>query len=495
MKNWMLTAVAGLMALPCLMPAQAQSVVAYHNSANRSGLYTVPGLNFDAAANMHLDSGFNATLSGNVYAQPLYWQPAGAGPKLLIVATESNAVYGLNAVTGAQVWKAQLPASAPLSSLGCGNIDPEGITGTPVIDPATGTLYLDALVKGAGGVAKQKIYALSVTTGQVLAHWPVDVENQVKALSQTFDSSIEGERSALQFMGGKLYVSYGGRFGDCGDYHGIVVEFNPANRRATGVWETRATGGGIWGQGGAASDGNSLFVATGNTIGASSWGDGEAVIRLTPGVKHSADTKDFFRPAIWHTLDDQDLDLGGTGAVQFQVPAAGGGSVGRALALGKNGVAYLLDSDNLGGAGGMLAAVQVSNSVILTAPAVYPAKDHALVAFTNFNGSRASCSGNNLTALRIEPVAKGGMTIAWCAGINGGGAPIVTTSNGTAFPIDWVVGAEGDNQLHGFNALTGNEIFSGGGVTMNGLHRFSTLIAANRHLYVVGDDAVYAFTY
>ena len=497
MRKWVLPAVAGMIALSCLMlaPARAQSVVTYHNSASRSGLYTVPGLTFAAAANMHLDSGFNATLSGNVYAQPLYWQPAGGGTKLLIVATESNTVYGLNADTGAPVWMTQLPASAPRSSLGCGNIDPEGITGTPVIDPATGTLYLDALISGVGGVAKQKIYALSVTSGQVLAHWPVDVEYQVKVLGQTFDSSIEGERSALQFMGGKLYVSYGGRYGDCGGYHGIVVEFNPANRRATGVWETRATGGGIWGQGGVASDGTSLYAATGNTIGASSWGDGEAVIRLKAGLAHSNDTADFFRPAIWQTLDNEDLDLGGTGAVQFQVPQAGGGSVGRALALGKNGVAYLLDSTNLGGSAGMLAAVQVSNSVILTAPAVYPAKDHALAAFTNFNGSRSNCSGNNLTALRIEPKAKGGLTIAWCAGISGYGAPIVTTSNGAAFPIDWVAGAEGDNQLHAFNAQTGAELFSGGGITMNGLHRFSTLIAANRHLYVVGDGAVYAFTF
>jgi hypothetical protein len=261
------------------------------------------------------------------------------------------------------------------------------------------------------------------------------------------------------------------------------------------VWETRATGSGIWGQGGVASDGTSLYAATGNTIGASSWGDGEAVIRLKAGLAHSGAAKDFFRPEIWHTLDDEDLDLGGTGAVQFQVPKAGRGSVGRALALGKNGVAYLLDSADLGGSAGMLASLKVSNSVIITEPAVYPAKDYALAAFTNFNGSRVDCSGNNLTALKIEPKAKGGLSVAWCAGIDGGGAPIVTTTNGAAFPIDWVVGAQGDNQLHAFNAQTGKELFSGGGVTMNGLHRFSTLIAANRRLYVAADGAVYAFTF
>jgi outer membrane protein assembly factor BamB len=497
MKRTMLTAMAALMAFPCLAltSARAQSVLTYHNAANRSGLYTVPGLTFAAAAKMHLDTGFSAIVSGNVYAQPLYWEPAGSGTKLLIVATESNTVYGLNANTGAQVWKTQLLPSAPVSELGCGNINPEGITGTPVIDQATGTLYFDALVSAAGGVAKQKIYALSVTTGKVLAHWPIDVENQVKARRQGFDSTIQGERSAVQFVGGKLYVNYAGRDGDCGPYHGIVVEFAPSTRAATGVWETRATGGGIWGQGGVASDGKSLYATTGNTTGASKWSDGEAVIRLKSGVKRSENAKDFFTPSIWHTLDNEDLDLGGSGAVQFQVPKSRGGSVGRILALGKNGYAYLLDSADLGGAGGALASLQVSNSVIITEPAVYQTSTYAIAAFTNFNGSRSSCSGNNLSALKIVAAAKGELSLAWCSGFAGGGAPIVTTTDGSANPIDWVVGAEGDNQLHAFQALTGEALFSGGGVTMNGLHRFSTLIAANHHLYVTGDGAVYAFTF
>ena len=179
------------------------------------------------------------------------------------------------------------------------------------------------------------------------------------------------------------------------------------------------------------------------------------------------------------------------------MPEAGGGSVGRVLALGKNGIAYLLDSGDLGGGGGALAALPVSSYVIITEPAIYEDQTDSdtIAAFTNFNGSRADCSGNNLTALKIVAAAKGGLSVAWCSGINGGGAPIVTTTDGTHNPIDWVVGAEGDNQLHAFNALNGHQLFSGGGVTMNGLHRFSTLIAANHHLYVAGDGTVYAFTF
>jgi outer membrane protein assembly factor BamB len=136
--------------------ASAQSVVTYHNSPARSGDYTVPGLTLAAAAKLHADTAFHASVTGNVYAQPLYWKPSGAKVGLLIVATESNAVYALNANTGAQVWKVQFAAAASRNLLPCGNIDPEGITGTPVIDPATGRLYLDALTSGDGKTAKQK---------------------------------------------------------------------------------------------------------------------------------------------------------------------------------------------------------------------------------------------------------------------------------------------------------------------------------------------------
>ena len=503
MKRSIAAAMACLAALlpPALSGARAQSVVTYHNSPDRSGAYTVPGLNVAAAAKLHLDSRFNADVSGNIYAQPLYWLPPDSKTGILIVATASNLVYGLNANTGGVIWKTQLIRSAPLSALGCGNIDPEGITGTPVIDPATGTLYLDALQLAANNKARQRIYAISAATGQVLAHWPLDVDNLMAARKKlhpsnpTFDSTIEGDRAALLFAGGKLYVSYAGRYGDCGDYRGTVIEFDPTKRTITGSWQTRATGGGIWGRGGVASDGASLYATTGNTIGttAGKWQDGEAVVRLRAGLAHSANRKDFFTPLDWHDLDDQDADLGGTAAIPFTVPS-GAGTVARVLALGKDGHAYLADAANLGGVSAGLADLQVSNTVILTDAAVYHTKADTRVAFTNFNGSLAKCSGNNLTMLRVTAAANP-LAVLWCSGISGGGAPILTTTNGTLNPTMWVLGAEGDNQLHGFNANNGKTVFDGGGITLNGLHRFQSLIAANHHLYVAGDNAVYAFTF
>jgi hypothetical protein len=83
----------------------------------------------------------------------------------------------------------------------------------------------------------------------------------------------------------------------------------------------------------------------------------------------------------------------------------------------------------------------------------------------------------------------------WCASISGLGAPIITTTNGTADPIVWVVGTQGDNVLHAYSLATGKVLFAGNGTGMSGLHNYSTLIAADHHLYVAGDSAVYAFTF
>src|SRR5438105_1393219 len=189
--------------------AAAQSVVTYHNSLTRHGHYFVPGLTSDAAGKMHLDQHFDAKIEGHVYAQPLYWLPAGEKTGRIIVATESNLVYALDAATGATIWKTKLARSVPLSELPCGNIDPVGITGTPTIDDAAGMLYLDALAARKAG-PRHLIYALSLADGSVLPKWPVDVQDELAKQGITFSSSTQGERSALLLFQGNLYVNYGG---------------------------------------------------------------------------------------------------------------------------------------------------------------------------------------------------------------------------------------------------------------------------------------------
>ena len=74
---------------------------------------------------------------------------------------------------------------------------------------------------------------------------------------------------------------------------------------------------------------------------------GEAIIRLGPGAKFSGNSADYFTPSNWHQLDDDDADLGGSGPVLFDVPGATPSKL--IAALGKNGMAYLLNRDDLGG--------------------------------------------------------------------------------------------------------------------------------------------------
>ncbi|MGD0191620.1 MAG: hypothetical protein ABSD74_12835 [Rhizomicrobium sp.] len=471
-----------LTALPGI--AAADDVVAYHNSITRQGTYTVKGLTLSAAATMQLDTGFQGTISGHVYAQPLFWHPKG-GQAIVIVATESNSVYALNATTGAVVWQVQLGSSVPLSELPCGNINPDGITGTPVIDPDAGVLYLDAL-SNVNSAPKHLLYALSLSTGSTLAGWPVDVGAGLSTLGVTFSSATQGERSALQFYGGSLYVNYGGNYGDCGTYNGTVIQVNPSSQAIVADWQTKANGGGIWAQGGAAGDGKSVFVTTGNTMGASQWDGGEGIIRLDPGLAWPTSPKDYFAPSDWQTLDDEDLDLGGTEALPFDI-----GKEERVIAFGKDGNAYLTNRKNLGGIGGQLATLQVSNTVILTAPAILPGKEAAMVAFTNYSGS----CGSGITMLNVTAEKKNPMSVAWCAGFSGGGSPIITTSDGSSNPIVWVTGAEGDNLLHGFNAQTGAVVFGGNNQALSGLRHFGTIMEAEGRFYIAGDNAVYAFTF
>src|ERR1051326_5404188 len=101
------------------------SVVTYHNGNHRHGTYVVPSLTLAAAANMQRDTRFKASISGHVYAQPLFWKPRGIKRGLVIAATESNNVYALNDSTGAVVWQKSLGAAVPRSEMPCGNIRSE----------------------------------------------------------------------------------------------------------------------------------------------------------------------------------------------------------------------------------------------------------------------------------------------------------------------------------------------------------------------------------
>lgn len=486
-----------LLGFPAIALAGQVGVYNYHADSDHNGLYAMPGLTLTVAKTATLDTKFQGNFEGNVYAQPLYWRPAGASTGLIIVATESNIVYALNSVTGAIVWQRTVGTPVPLSSLPCGNIDPMGITGTPVIDPATDTLYGDAEVTDPAG-PQHIVFALDVANGAPRAGWPINVRTALAKVGQTFAPLAQGERGALTFVDGRLYVPFGGLAGDCGSYHGWVVGVHTASHSVFGAWSTRGQAGGIWAVGGVSYDGASLFAATGNTEGATSWADGEALVRLPLNLAHESNTNDYFTPSNWKLLDDGDRDIGGTSPVPIIVPTKTG-QASLLIGLGKDGNAYLADRAKLGGVGGNLVTATVSPNPIRTAIAAVSTASATYVA-AQYDATTQFCphsqNGTGLTMLRVTDKTAPSLSCAWTTALSGGGAPIMTTAT-TSDPIVWVTGAEGDNELHGFDALTGAKIYPGsaGGYAMSGLHHFSTILAAEGRLYVAGDNKVYAFSF
>jgi len=471
---------------------QGTGVLTHHNDAARSGHFVVPGLTFDKAKGARLDPGFAPKVSGHLYAQPLTWRAPGSDVTMLLTASADNVVQAFDIRSGNELWRRTVGKPATSDDLPCGNISPLGITGTPVIDPASQAIYLNAMVLEANG-ARHRVFGLALKDGTVLPGFPVDVADALKAAEQTFVPREQNQRAALAIVDNTLFVGFSGHFGDCGGYHGWVVGV-PLNQPGKVVsWVTRARGGGIWAPGGIAAVGRDLFFVTGNTMGTQTFRDGEAVFRLAPDLRRSDDKRDFFAPSNWHDLDKQDADLGGTGPVPLDVPRAGG-TQALLLALGKDHKAYLIDRNNLGGIGGQLAVATVAQSVIITAPAVYPAADGLFVAFQARGAGCPQGGAGGPIVLNIKAGTPPTMTTAWCGTLSGGrGAPMVTTTDGRANPIVWIVGAGGDNRLHAFKGDTGEALFTSDPVA--GVRSFQSVIATQDRLYVGADGRVFAFVF
>jgi hypothetical protein len=471
--------------------AQQQSVLTYHGDAARSGDFVVPALTWQNAPSLRVDNTFDAHVDGHLYAQPLYWRdPNNSQNALLLTASESNVVQAFDAQSGKEVWRRAVGRPVPRSALPCGNISPLGITGTPVIDPATQAIYFDAAVDEAGG-PRHEIFGLSLKDGSILKSFPVDVGRALQAAGRRFDPRTQNQRTALTLLDGTVYAGFSGHFGDCGDYHGFVVGVPLRDPGKVLSFETRARGGGIWAPGGLPVVGRDMFFSTGNTFGANAWSDGEAVFRVGADLKRSDNKRDFFAPADWRSLDARDEDLGGSNPLPLTVPGPGGNQA-LILALGKDRKAYLLDRNNLGGIGGQLAGETVSRNPIRTSPAAYPLGNDVMVAFEG-PGSRCPGGGpsGDLTVLKIAAGSLPALRTAWCGAVNGRGSPIVTTTDGHSDPIVWMLGAEGDNRLHAIRGDTGAPLFES--QPLAGLRHFQTLIATPDRLYVGADGRAYAF--
>ena len=275
---------------------------------------------------------WKAALDGAVQASPLV---VGG---LVIAATENNTLYAINRQNGRTVWARHLATPVRSASLPCGNIDPLGITGTPIYDAATGRVFAVTTARVQSGV-QHRLWGLDVRTGATRVNVAVDPGGQ--------DPTVENQRGALALSKGRVLIPFGGHAGDCGNYHGWLMSVTTSGQTLRG-YQTGAQGeAGMWQPSGVSVDSSGrAFVVTGNgraTSGA--WDGGNAVHVVDPT---SMKRLDFFAPADWAAGNQSDSDLGSSGALLF---------AGRLWIQGKDGAGYLLDPRHLGGVGHPLQTV------------------------------------------------------------------------------------------------------------------------------------------
>ncbi len=215
----------------------------YHRDSFRTGF--VAGASLGSTAHRLWTSD---RLDGDVYAEPLV-----IGGKVL-AATEQNSVYALDFTTGKQVWKVNLGTPVPLSQLGCGNIDPSGITSTPVADPAAKRLYVVARLQPN----HHELFILDTDAGTVVSHRTVDPPGA--------DPRVQQQRAALALSKGKVYVAFGGLEGDCGNFYGWVVGAPVSGNDPLITYRVSPhRGASLWAPAGPAADSTgNLYVTSGN---------------------------------------------------------------------------------------------------------------------------------------------------------------------------------------------------------------------------------------
>jgi PQQ-like domain len=361
----------------------------YHRDAARTGV--APAKPAAGA----LSIAWRRHLDGAVYGQPLV---VGG---LVIAATEGDTVYGLDRAAGQVRWHVHLGTPVPLSALPCGNIDPLGITGTTVYDPATRMVYAVAEVTGFRHV----LAGITVPGGKLAFTRDVPTPDGNPRYDQ--------QRAALALDRGRVYVAFGGLDGDCGPYQGSVngipasgqgpiVSYKVPTAREAGMW---AAGGPVVGPDG------TVYVSAGNGAATAPPFDGsDSVTALTPALRRTG----IFAPTTWAADNASDADLGST--------APGLLRSGLMLADGKSGTGYLLNAHHLTGVGSQVTQAPVCTAfggMATRGTIVYVPCIGGGMAAVNTAGSKIKVLWRGPAAAQGSPVLGGGAVWVpdWNAGV------------------------------------------------------------------------------
>jgi hypothetical protein len=418
---------------------------------------------------------FTTKVKGQIYAQPLVIN------NTVIVTTEKANAYGINATTGAIEWTRNFGTPFKASTIVCSDLTPDvGSTSTPVVDPATGTVYLTTRLQSGGGIANSHWYlqALSSSTGKEVSGFPVEIQGTPdNTPGVPFDADYAMQRPGLLLLNGAVYMGFAS---DCDitPYRGIVVGVSTSTAKVTTMWSDESGIGtdadsqaGIWQSGGGlVSDiAGRIILATGNGVSPTPAAGtqppatlSESVVALSVGTNGKLTPTQFFSPSNAPTLDQNDTDLGSGGPVAL--PTAYFGTSAHphlVVEVGKDGRIFLIDADHMGGSG---QGAGGGDSVLQT-----------LGPFNGVWGHPAVYGGQGGWVYILES-SGGGYLRALSYGTNGQGVPQLTsqgtstgsfgytsgspmvTSNGTTAgsAVVWVVYAGGSTgakaQLRAYGA-------------------------------------------
>lgn len=348
----------------------ATAVTTYHNNNARTGANITETTLTPSNVNVvSFGKVASVAVQGDVYAQPLYVSNVTmsdhASHNIVIVATEHDQVYALDAITHTILWHKDflggegIATPVPVQDVNCDAIASEiGITGTPVIDLTGATVDMVVRTKetqNGHAVYYQRLHALRLSNGQDRVS-PTTIVNPPNTNGQfgaaNFDPLMNQQRAALLLVNGNIYVSWASHC-DLGSYTGWLMSFNANSLELTGAWTPTPSGiqGGIWmGAAGPASDASGdVYLAVGNgwsdvMVGGANYGDAAVRLRYSSA---GLSVIDYFMPFDFSMLGSDDLDLGASGPVLL--PTQSGAPHPNLLTVaGKDGTVYLLDRDNLG---------------------------------------------------------------------------------------------------------------------------------------------------
>ena len=352
-----------LVALACHLTPRvlAVNVLTQHNDSFRTGanlgefVLTTSNVNTNQFGKL-----YSRQLDGQIYAQPLYVQGLTISNKMhdvIYVCTEHNSVYAFdadNAAASNALWHANLGSPVPSADISCLDLGPEaGITATPVVDLAGGTIYVAAKTKESGSYF-HKLHALDLFTGQEKFGGPAVVQGFVLGTgvgsvggTNTFNALHENNRPGLLLVSNVVYLCYAALC-DWSPYHGWLFGYNTTNLQRTCIFNSTPDGsdGGIWlsGMGPAADEKGDIYLATGNgTFDRDTGGRdfGDSCLKLTPS-NGTVNVTSWFAPHNQATLNAQDLDLGSGGPLLLP-------STNLFVSIGKSGIICLLNRAKLGG--------------------------------------------------------------------------------------------------------------------------------------------------